>query len=101
MTTATATHCDKCGRGDQPLEAVEVWHFCPVCKADRLAYNEGRRHAALDGFDRAVTAALSEDFTHDQLRQALDLRLREGAGALDGEAGEFGGLYAITTESEG
>src|SRR5690348_13859926 len=82
MPDLIAVHCDRCGADDKQLEPVVAngrmtWHYCPTCKADYLGYEEGRRHVALEAFERATNAALEEGFTHYQLRKALELRLHE------------------------
>jgi hypothetical protein len=37
------------------------------------------KRAALDGFGQAITAALAEDLSDDELREALETRLRQEA----------------------
>jgi hypothetical protein len=67
--------CDRCHSSEQP-EPVHGWDYCPTCKANWLSYEEGRRDQALDALGRAIDVLLEEDFTHFEVRKAVQLRLQ-------------------------
>jgi len=73
------TACDSCGTVEGPFKRVQdQWDYCQRHAELHEEYEDGRRTLALLVLDQAVTLCLGEDFTEDEVRAALEMRLREG-----------------------
>jgi hypothetical protein len=68
--------CDRC-ESNGPLSQVDPpgWNYCATCKADWTGYKEGRRDQALTQLGHAIDMLLEENFTHYEIRKAVQLRL--------------------------
>lgn len=74
-TRASAKTCDCCG-ADGPLTQVDpTEHYCEMCAAKRLNWDEGARFSGLMALGQAVALVESYGAAHWEIYRAVQLAL--------------------------